>query len=66
MTTNGRFMLVKFSVPMRFVVLQKAMAQWNDNVIYIYISFIQATQHLSNKTPKCFHANTNLNATFAK
>ena len=30
-------MLVKFSVPMRFVVLQKAMIQWNDNVIYIYI-----------------------------
>jgi len=22
--------------------------------------------HLSNKTPECFHANTNLNATFAK
>ena len=27
---------------------------------------MQPTQHLSNKTPKCFHANTNLNATFAK
>ena len=39
---------------------------WSNGIIISYISFIQATQHSSNKTPECFHANTNLNATFAK
>ena len=48
MTTNGRFMLVKISVPMsmRFVVLQKAMTQWNNNITYIfYTHFPTAHRH---------------------